>query len=341
MKKAIITGISGQDGSYLTEFLLANGYEVHGLIRRSSSLTRPRLDSLQLDCETRQQRLLLHYADLNDTTTIRRLLNRIQPTEFYHLAGQSHVGLSFEIPESTCDLTAMATLQILEILRDMSQPPRFLHASSREIFGTPVVSPQDEQTPVNPNSPYGCAKAFATHLTRVYRESHGLFCCNAICFNHESPRRGENFVTRKDSLGAARIKAGLQNTLLLGDLDSARDWGYAKDYVVAMWMMLQQPHGDDYVLATGVSHHIRELLDIAFGAVGLRWQDHVESDHRFDRPADPVNLCGNPQKAAQILGWQPTLTFQQLISLMVQHDIDHVRATNTGSSALRFENRSR
>ena len=318
---ALITGITGQDGSYLAELLLNKGYQVHGIVRRSSSLERIRLSSLYQDPQIYGSRLHLHYADLTDTTTIRRIVMKVQPTEFYHLAGQSHVGLSFEIPESTCELTAMATLRIMEILRDLPQPPRFLHASSREIFGTPTVSPQDEQTPVNPNSPYGCAKAFATQMTRIYRESHGLFFCNAICYNHESPRRGENFVTRKVTLAAARIKAGLQKSLTLGDLDAQRDWGYAADFVAGMWQILQHPIPDDYVLATGQSHSIRQLLQIAFSHVGLDWQRHVEVDQRFLRPADPQALLGNPQKARQVLDWQPSISFEQMVRVMVDCDL--------------------
>jgi GDPmannose 4,6-dehydratase len=318
---ALITGITGQDGSYLAELLLNKGYQVHGIVRRSSSLERIRLSSLYQDPQIYGSRLHLHYADLTDTTTIRRVVMQVQPTEFYHLAGQSHVGLSFEIPESTCELTAMATLRIMEILRDLPQPPRFLHASSREIFGTPTVSPQDEQTPVNPNSPYGCAKAFATQMTRIYRESHGLFFCNAICYNHESPRRGENFVTRKVTLAAARIKAGLQKSLTLGDLDAQRDWGYAADFVAGMWQILQHPVPDDYVLATGQSHSIRQLLQIAFSHVGLDWQRHVEVDQRFLRPADPQALLGNPQKARQVLDWQPSISFEQMVRVMVDCDL--------------------
>ena len=305
---ALITGITGQDGSYLAELLLNKGYQVHGIVRRSSSLERIRLSSLYQDPQIYGSRLHLHYADLTDTTTIRRIVMQVQPTEFYHLAGQSHVGLSFEIPESTCELTAMATLRIMEILRDLPQPPRFLHASSREIFGTPTVSPQDEQTPVNPNSPYGCAKAFATQMTRIYRESHGLFFCNAICYNHESPRRGENFVTRKVTLAAARIKSGLQKSLTLGDLDAERDWGYAADFVAGMWQILQHREPDDYVLATGTSHSIRDLLRIAFQHLGLDWQQHVSVDQRFLRPADPQALLGNPSKARQVLGWCPSVS---------------------------------
>ena len=214
----------------------------------------------------------------------------------------------------------MGSLRIMEILRDLPSPPKFLHASSREIFGTPTVSPQDESTPINPNSPYGCAKAFATQMTKIYREAHGLFFCNAICYNHESPRRGENFVTRKVTLAAARIKAGLQKSVSLGDLDSARDWGYAKDFVHAMWLMLQQDRADDYVLATGESHTIRELLEVAFSHVGLNWQDHVKVDKRFKRPADAHELLGNPHKAVRELGWQRSVTFDGLVKLMVDED---------------------
>ncbi len=326
---ALITGITGQDGSYLAELLLNKGYQVHGIVRRSSSLERIRLSSLYQDPQIYGSRLHLHYADLTDTTTIRRIVMQVQPTEFYHLAGQSHVGLSFEIPESTCELTAMATLRIMEILRDLPQPPRFLHASSREIFGTPTVSPQDEQTPVNPNSPYGCAKAFATQMTRIYRESHGLFFCNAICYNHESPRRGENFVTRKVTLAAARIKSGLQKSLTLGDLDAERDWGYAADFVAGMWQILQHREPDDYVLATGTSHSIRDLLRIAFQHLGLDWQQHVSVDQRFLRPADPQALLGNPSKARQVLGWCPSVSFEQMVRMMVDSDLLAVQQNRT------------
>ena len=322
--RALITGITGQDGSYLTELLLEKGYEVHGIVRRSSTLERSRLSQLYVDPNVYDKRLFLHYADLADTTTIRRIINRIRPTEFYHLAGQSHVGLSFDIPESTCDLTAMGSLRIMEILRDLPEPPKFLHASSREIFGTPDVSPQDESTPINPNSPYGCAKAFATQMTKIYREAHGLYFCNSISYNHESPRRGENFVTRKVTLATARIKAGLQKSVSLGDLDAARDWGYAKDYVHAMWLMLQQSRADDYVIATGQSHTIRALLETAFSHVSLRWQDHVQIDNRFKRPADAHQLLGNPAKAMRELQWKPTVTFEQMIYLMVDEDLKKV-----------------
>lgn len=327
MSKALITGITGQDGSYLTELLLGKGYEVHGLVRRSSTIERSRLKHLYTDPAVNNQRLFLHYAELDDPTTIRRVVSRVQPDEFYHLAGQSHVGLSFEIPESTCDTTAIGTLRIMEILRDQPNPPRFLHASSREIFGTPDVSPQDESTPVNPNSPYGCAKAFATQMTKIYRESHGLFFCNAICYNHESPRRGENFVTRKVTLAAARIKAGLQKTVSLGDLDAARDWGFAGDFVHAMWLMLQQDTPNDFVLATGKSHTIGQLLETAFQRVGLNWQDHVEVDDRFKRPADAHQLLGNPAQAEKVLGWTRSVDFEGLVNLMVDSDVKRLQAS--------------
>lgn len=325
-KTALITGITGQDGSYLTEFLLEKGYEVHGIVRRSSSLERSRLRHLYVDQTIYNERLYLHYADLSDPTTIRRIVSRVQPDEFYHLAGQSHVGLSFEIPESTSNLSAMGTLRIIEILRDQPDPPRFLHASSREIFGTPTVSPQDEATPVNPNSPYGCAKAFATQMTRIYRESHGFYFCNAICYNHESPRRPENFVTRKVTLSAARIKAGLQDKLQLGDLDAARDWGFAGDFVDAMWRMLQQDVPDDFILATGRLHTIRDLLDTAFSRVELDWKQFVETDDRFCRPADACRTVGDYGKAERLLDWKPTVSFESLVHMMVDADLEKVTA---------------
>jgi GDPmannose 4,6-dehydratase len=322
--RALITGITGQDGSYLTELLLQKGYEVHGIVRRSSSLQRPRIDAQYHDAAIYRKRLFLHYSDLTDVTSMRRIVQKVQPTEFYHLAGQSHVGISFEIPESTCELTAMGTLRILEILRDQSQPPRFVHASSREIFGTPKISPQNEDTPMTPNSPYGVAKAFATQMVKIYRESHGLFFCNAICYNHESPRRTENFVTRKISLAAARIKLGLQSDLTMGSLDSARDWGYAAEYVEAMWRMLQQPQPNDFVLATGRSHTVKDFMHLAFSHVGLDWEQFYRLDPRFARPADPENLLGDATRAQRDLDWAPKTTLADLASLMVEHDLQHV-----------------
>ncbi|MEI6526149.1 MAG: GDP-mannose 4,6-dehydratase [Planctomycetota bacterium] len=323
--RAVITGITGQDGSYLTDLLLAKGYEVHGIVRRSSTLQRPRLDQQFHDESIYGKRLFLHYSDLTDTTSLRRILHRIHPDEFYHLAGQSHVGLSFEIPESTCELTAMGTLRILEILRDLSPSPRFLHASSREIFGTPTCSPQNEETPVNPNSPYGAAKAFANQLVKIYRDSMGLFGCNAICYNHESPRRAENFVTRKITIAAARIKLGLQKELVLGNIDSARDWGSAPEFVEAMWRMLQQPAPKDYILATGTTHTVSEFMEYAFQHVGLDWKSYYRHDPRFQRPIEPQNLCGNAAKALEDLGWKHKTSLRELAAMMVDHDLERLK----------------
>jgi len=323
--RAVITGITGQDGSYLTDLLLAKGYEVHGIVRRSSTLQRPRLDQQFHDESIYGKRLFLHYSDLTDTTSLRRILHRIHPDEFYHLAGQSHVGLSFEIPESTCELTAMGTLRILEILRDLNPSPRFLHASSREIFGTPTCSPQNEETPVNPNSPYGAAKAFANQLVKIYRDSMGLFGCNAICYNHESPRRAENFVTRKITIAAARIKLGLQKELVLGNIESERDWGSAPEFVEAMWRMLQQPAPKDYILATGTTHTVSEFMEYAFQHVGLDWKSYYRHDPRFQRPIEPQNLCGNAAKAFEDLGWKHKTSLRELAAMMVDHDLERLK----------------
>jgi GDPmannose 4,6-dehydratase len=328
-KAAIITGITGQDGSYLTDLLLARDYTVHGIVRRSSSIDRSRLDHVIADPTIYEKRMFLHYADLEDTTTIRRIVAKVQPQEFYHLAGQSHVGLSFEIPESTCELTAMCTLRILEILRDQPDPPRFLHASSREIFGTPKHAPQDESTPVHPESPYGCAKAFATQMVQIYRDTHGMFACNSICYNHESPRRGENFVTRKISMGAARIKRGLQSELRLGDIEAKRDWGDARDFVNAMWLALQHEQAGDYVIASGESYSVKEFLQLAFDRVGLDWRDYVVHDDRYERPHDVKHILGNPAKARRVLGWRPEFSFADLVNDMVDSDLA-LLAVDTG-----------
>ena len=322
---ALITGISGQDGSYLTELLLSKGYVVHGIVRRASLVDRPRLDHLTADHDIYGSRLFLHYGDLDDVTTLRRLLRKIQPDEFYHLAGQSHVGLSFEIPESTCDFTAMGTLRILEMIRDLDKPPRFLNTGSSEIFGTPKTAPQNEQSPIDPATPYGVAKAFAVQMTRVYRDSFGLFCCNAICYNHESPRRGPSFVTRKITNAAARIAMGEPERLTLGNLDGARDWGYAPEYVEAMWQMLQAETPEDLVIATGKLTTVREFLDYAFTSVGLDWKDHVDCDDRFKRPADATLLVGDPSRAKAVIGWEAKTGAAGLAEIMVQADLAHLK----------------
>ncbi len=324
-KKALITGVTGQDGSYLAELLLSKGYEVHGIVRRSSSTVRLRLDHLTGDSEVYNQRFFLHYADLDDVTTIRRLLNKLQPNEIYHLAGQSHVGASFEIPESTCEFTAMGTLRLLEIVRDLDPLPKFLHVGSSEMFGQPNEQPQREQTPLCPITPYGVAKTFATNMVRVYRDSFGLFACTAICFNHESPRRGESFVTRKITRAAARIKLGLQTNVVLGNVDGQRDWGCAVDYVDAFHRMLQMDEPRDLVLATGTLHRVSDWLDIAFSHVGLEWRKYVETDPRFLRKADPTRLVGDPTQASQSIGWRPTTSFESMVRSMVDHDLERGR----------------
>ena len=324
---ALITGITGQDGSYLAELLIGKGYTVHGLVRRNSSTQRTRLDPLFLDKDVYNHRFFLHYADLDDATTIRRVLAKTQPDELYHLAGQSHVGASFEIPESTCEFTAMGTLRLLEIVRDLDKRPKFLHISSSEIFGCPDQSPQDERAPMRPVTPYGIAKTFATNMTQLYRESFGLFACNSICYNHESPRRGESFVTRKITKAAASISLGLQDKLKMGSLDASRDWGYAPEYVDAMWRMLQQPTPDDYILATGVAHSVQDFLEAAFNAVNLNWRDHYQADPRFMRPAEVSRLVGNPSKAAERLGWRAQTDLAGIVGKMVEADLEQLAAS--------------
>ena len=320
-RTALITGITGQDGSYLTELLLGEGYTVHGVVRRTSNLLRSRIDHLRRDEAIYGKRFFLHYADLADGTTLRRIFAQTKPSELYHLAGQSHVGLSFEIPESTCEEAGMATLRLLEIARDQPQPLKFYHASSSEIFGNAAEMPQTEQTPFRPTSPYGCAKAFGTQVSRVYRESYGLFVCNGILYNHESPRRGENFVTRKIARGAARIAHGLDEELVLGSLSSRRDWGHARDYVHAMWLMLQHTTPDDYVVATGITHSVGEFVEAAFSAAGLPWQKYVKYSAAFDRPADPVDLVGSPAKIEAALGWTPQVSFDELVREIVEAEL--------------------
>jgi GDPmannose 4,6-dehydratase len=318
---AFITGVTGQDGSYLAEFLLARGYIVHGLVRRASMFNRSRIEHLRLDPAIYGRSFFLHYGDLDDATSLRRIINQIRPAEIYHLAGQSHVGLSFEIPEVTCIEVANATLALLEIIRDLSFPVRLFHASSSEIFGTPATAPQNEATPMRPRNPYGCAKVFATQLCQVYRQAYGLFVCNGIAYNHESPRRGENFVTRKISIAAARIKLGRQRELTLGNMETRRDWGYAPEYVEGMWRMLQQDTADDYVLATNESHSIAEFLEAAFGHAGLDWREHVKFDARFVRPSESELLVGDYAKAREKLGWKPRTRMRELAALMVEADL--------------------
>lgn len=324
MPRALITGITGQDGSYLTEFLLAKDYEVHGLVRRTSSLDRSRLKHLYGDAEVYGKRLFLHYADVDDPTTVRRVLARSSPDELYHLAGQSHVGLSFEIPESTCEMTAMGTLRLLEMIRDMAHPPRLFHASSSEIFGRPEQSPQNERTPFAPANPYGCAKAFATQMVSIYRQAFGIFAVNGIMYNHESPRRGENFVTRKICRAAAAIRLGRERELALGDLDAERDWGDARDYVRGMWLALQCGEPDDYVFATGVSHKVRDVVEAAFEAVELDWKSYVRQDPRFLRQGEPLRLLGDASKARGRLGWIPRVDVRGLIREMTLASVEEL-----------------
>jgi GDPmannose 4,6-dehydratase len=325
-KTALITGITGQDGSYLAELLLGKGYAVHGVVRRTSNLLRSRIEHLRRDESIYDKRLFLHYGDLSDGTTLRRIFSKVRPAEVYHLAGQSHVGLSFEIPESTCDEIGMATLRLLEIARDQPEPVKIYHASSSEIFGDAPDSPQTETTPLLPSTPYGCAKAFATQLARVYRDSYGLFVCNGILYNHESPRRGENFVTRKIARTVARIARGLEDELFLGSLDSRRDWGRAQDYVAAMWLMLQHEKPDDYVVATGETHSVREFVEAAFAVVKLPWEKYVKHDRVFDRLNDPAHLVGSAAKIKATLGWRPTGSFTELVREMVDAELAMVSA---------------
>lgn len=322
MTRAFITGITGQDGSYLTELLLAQGYEVHGAVRRTSTLERSRLAHLYVDPAVYNQRLFLHYAELDDATTLRRVLVKVAPDEIYHLAGQSHVGLSFDIPESTCEFTAMGTLRLLEILRDLPTPPRFFHATSSEIFGRPAEVPQNEKTPMLPVSPYGCAKAFATQMVRIYRDTHGLFAVNGILYNHESPRRGENFVTRKICRAAAAIKAGRQRKLSLGDTSARRDWGHAREYVRGMWLALQHETPGDYVFATGQLHSVQDVLENAFAAVDLEWRSYVETDSHLLRPAEPLQLVGDANKARTVLGWTSETDFGDIIREMTLAELE-------------------
>jgi GDPmannose 4,6-dehydratase len=322
MKKALITGITGQDGSYLADLLLEKGYEVHGIIRRASTFNTSRIDHLYQDPHVNGVRLFLHYGDLSDSLNLTRLIDRIEPEEIYHLGAQSHVRVSFDIPENTGDVTALGTIRILEAIREAQVPARFYQASSSEMFGKVQEVPQTEKTPFWPRSPYAVAKVYAYWATVNYRESYGLHATNGILFNHESPRRGETFVTRKITRAVARIKLGRQKDLYLGNLDAKRDWGYAKEFVEGMWRMLQQPEPDDYVLSTNETHSVREFCEVAFAHVGLNWEDFVKYDARYERPAEVELLIGDYAKAKAKLGWEPTTKFVDLAKLMVDADLE-------------------
>ncbi len=324
MKKALITGITGQDGSYLAELLLEKGYEVHGIIRRASTFNTGRIDHLYKDPHINGVKLFLHYGDIADSTNLIKLLYRIEPDEVYHLAAQSHVRVSFDIPEYTGDVTGLSTIRILEAIRETGLKSKYYQASSSEMFGKVQEVPQRETTPFYPRSPYGVAKVYAHWATVNYRESYGLFACCGILFNHESPRRGETFVTRKITRAVSRIKAGLQEKLYLGNLDAKRDWGYAKEYVEAMWLMLQQDHADDYVIATGETHSVQEFLMESFSHVQLDWHDYVELDPKYLRPAEVDLLIGDASKAKRELGWAPKVTFKELVRVMVDADLSIV-----------------
>ena len=326
MKKALITGITGQDGSYLAELLLAKGYEVHGIIRRASTFNTDRIDHLYQDPHINGVQLFLHFGDIADATSLIKLLYRIQPDEIYHLASQSHVRVSFDIPEYTGDVTGLGTLRILEAIRETGVKAKFYQASSSEMYGKVQEVPQRETTPFYPRSPYGAAKVYAYWITVNYRESYGVFACNGILFNHESPRRGETFVTRKVTRAVAHIKAGLQDKLYLGNLDAKRDWGYAKEYVEAMWRMLQQDEPDDYVVATGETHTVQEFVEEAFSYAGLDWRDYVEIDPWYYRPSEVDLLVGDASKAKRVLEWEPKTTFKDLVSLMVDADMAALKA---------------
>ncbi len=325
-RKALITGITGQDGSYLTEFLLAKGYEVHGIIRRSSTFPTARIDHLYRDPHINGVKLFLHYGDLSDAGTLRKLIYQIQPDEFYNLGAQSHVRVSFEVPEYTADIVGLGTLRVLEAIKDFQEHTgkkiKFYQASSSEIFGS-APSPQSENTHFQPRSPYAVAKLFAYHTTRNYREGYGIFAVNGILFNHESPRRGETFVTRKITRAVARILAGLDKKLYLGNLGARRDWGYAPEYVEAMWLMMQQPKSDDYVVGTGESHSVGEFAEAAFRHAGIEnGKDYIEIDSRYYRPTEVEDIVADAAKAKQVLGWTPKVKFQDLVKIMVDADLE-------------------
>ena len=324
-KTALITGITGQDGSYLAEFLLGQGYLVYGLMRRSSSFNTGRIDHIYQDPHEASPRLRLVYGDLNDASSLNKILRDIQPDEIYNLGAQSHVMVSFDVPEYTGEVTGLGTLRLLEAVREAKIQPRFYQASSSELYGMVQEVPQTETTPFYPRSPYACAKAYAFYVVRNYREAYGLFGCNGILFNHESPRRGETFVSRKITRAATRISVGLQDKLYLGNLDARRDWGYAPEYVEAMWLMLQQAKADDYVIATGETHTVREFVQETFRILGLDWRKHVEIDPHYMRPTEVDLLLGDSSKAHKHLGWKPKVDFKELVRTMVRADLDLAR----------------
>jgi|SRR5438876_4048390 len=324
-KRALITGITGQDGSYLAELLLEKGYEVFGIVRRSSSFNTERIDHLYQDPHEPNTRLRMFYGDLNDSSSLNNILRRARPDEIYNLGAQSHVRVSFDIPEYTGEVTGLGTVRLLEAIRETGIHPKFYQASSSELYGKVQEIPQTELTPFHPRSPYACAKAYAYHITVNYRESYGLFACNGILFNHESERRGETFITRKVTRAATRIKLGLQDKLYVGNVDAKRDWGYAKDFVEAMWLMLQADEPGDYVIATGETHSVRELLDEAFGYLDLDWNKYVEIDPLYYRPAEVDVLLGDYSRAKRVLGWEPKVKFKDLVRLMVDHDLELAR----------------
>ena len=321
-KKALITGITGQDGSYLAELLMKKGYQVYGIIRRSSSFNTQRLDHLYQDPHEKNRKLNLVFGDLNDASSLNLLIKTIRPDEIYNLGAQSHVKVSFEVPEYTAEVTGVGTTRLLEAIRDSGVKTKFYQASSSEMFGKVLEVPQSEKTPFYPRSPYGIAKVYAYWMTVNYREAYKMFACNGILFNHESPRRGETFVTRKITMALARIKHDLQKKLYLGNLDAKRDWGFAGDYVEAMWLMLQQDQPDDYVVATGESHSVREFCEEAFSLLGLDWQQYLRHDARYERPAEVDLLVGNPAKARRQFGWEPKVRFKELVKIMVEADLE-------------------
>ncbi len=324
--RALITGITGQDGSYLAEFLLDKGYEVYGIVRRSSLEKYDRIEQIQ-------DKIRFVEGDLTDQSSLDQALQQLKPDELYNLAAQSFVPVSWNQPVLTADVTGLGVLRVMEAIRKQSPKTKFLQASSSEMFGKVREKPQTEQTPFHPRSPYGVAKVFGHHITVNYRESYGLFACSSICFNHESPRRGHEFVTRKVTQHVAKIKLGLADKIKMGNLDAQRDWGFAGDYIRAMWMMLQQPQADDYVIATGETHSVQELLEVAFSHVGLDWKKYVEIDPKLVRPAEVDYLCGDASKSKKVLGWKPEVTFKQLIEMMVDSDLNSLKQSSAGRIA--------